>query len=45
MEITIAPDGHDKDDVEKESEDFQPACHSTICIYIYNAKEKIPNYQ
>lgn len=35
MEITIAPDGHDEDDVEKESEDFQPACHSTTCIYIY----------
>lgn len=42
MEITIAPDGNDDDDendVEEESENFQPACLSTTCSRIETREE------
>lgn len=40
MEITIAPDGNDdEDDVEEESENFQPACLSTTCSRIETREE------
>lgn len=40
MDITIAPDDHDdEDDVEEESEDFQPACLSSTCNRIETCEE------